>query len=94
MRVEVEHNAGKHRFEAMVEGELALLEYHVSGNRMTMYHTEVPPAAGGRGIGGMLAAAALDYARLKDFTVVPQCSFVADYIRKKPAYADLLKDRA
>ena len=91
MSVEVVHNAGAHRFETKVEGALALLEYRVSGDRITMYHTEVPPAAGGKGVGGKLAAAALDYARGRKMTVVPQCSFVADYIRKHPEYADLVK---
>jgi predicted GNAT family acetyltransferase len=94
MSVEVEHNPGKHRFEVKVEGELALLEYHIAGKKITMYHTEVPPAAGGKGIGGRLAAAALDFARAENLTVVPQCSFVADYIQRKPQYADLLNDRA
>lgn len=94
MSVGVEHNPGKHRFELKVEGELALLEYHIAGKKITMYHTEVPPAAGGKGIGGKLAAAALDYSRENGLKVVPQCSFVADYIQRKPQYADLLEDRA
>ncbi|HEY0794582.1 MAG TPA: GNAT family N-acetyltransferase [Acidisarcina sp.] len=94
MSVEVEHNPGKHRFEVKVEGDVALLEYRIAGKTITMYHTEVPPAAGGQGIGGKLATAALEYARSQNLTVVPQCSFVADYIRKKPQYADLLTNRA
>ena len=90
MEVKIQHNAGMHRFETRVENELALLEYRVSGKSISMYHTEVPPAAGGRGVGGKLAAAALAYARTEKLTVVPRCAFVADYIRKHPEYRDLL----
>lgn len=89
----VEHNRGKHRFEARVGGELALLEYRLSGKKITMFHTEVPSAAEGKGLGGKLAAAALGYARAEGLVVVPQCSFVASYIARKPEYADLLQER-
>jgi predicted GNAT family acetyltransferase len=94
MQVEVKHNAAQHRFEARIGGELALLEYSVSGSTITMYHTETPPAAEGKGVAGQLAAAALAYARAERLTVVPQCSFVAHYIAKHPEYEDLLKARA
>ena len=94
MDVKVEHNQGQHRFEAKTGGGLALLEYRISGNRISMYHTEVPPAAGGKGIAGKLASTALGYAREKGLVVVPLCSFVADYIRKNSEYADLLRERS
>lgn len=93
MAAEVTHNEAKHRFEAKAGNDLALLEYRVSGNRITMYHTEVPQAAEGKGIAGAMAAAALEYAREQGLVVAALCSFVAHYISKHPQYADLVKER-
>ena len=53
-------------------------------------HTEVPKRLEGRGIGSQLVAGALDIARAQGLTVVPRCSFVKAYIKRHPAYADLL----
>ena len=92
--MDVVHNEPKHRFEVAIGGEFAMLQYRRNGNKITMYHTEVPPAAGGKGVGGELAAAALEFARTEKLAVVPACSFVAKYIERHPGYADLLEDRS
>ncbi|MEJ2626797.1 MAG: GNAT family N-acetyltransferase [Pseudolabrys sp.] len=44
----------------------------------------------GRGIGSRLVKGVLDIARAQGLTVVPHCSFVGAYIKRNPAYADLL----
>jgi len=41
-------------------------------------------------MGSRLVKAALDDVRQRGERVVPQCAFVADYIRRHPAYADLV----
>ena len=58
--------------------------------RRVLIHTDVDPAFEGRGLGGKLAAAALDDARAAGLSVVPQCEFVAAYVERHPAYADLV----
>ena len=59
----VRHNEPAQRFEADVDGRLALATYRRDGDVLLMTHTEVPPAAQGRGIAAALVAAALQWAR-------------------------------
>jgi len=55
-----------------------------------MMHTEVPDAIEGRGVGSALARTALNDARANGLTVVPSCPFVSAYIKRHPAYLDIV----
>lgn len=88
--LEIRHNQPAHRFEAGSEPGMARLDYRITGAAVNMYHTEVPPASQGAGLGGRLAAAALDWASGAGLKVIPGCPFIADYIRKHPEYKSLL----
>ena len=57
------HEPERRRWVVALEGELAHLDYSVDGGVMTIHHTIVPEALGGRGIAGSLVRAALDHAR-------------------------------
>jgi uncharacterized protein len=87
---EVIDNTRQHRFEMEVDGHVAHVDYALDGNQITLIHTEVPDALGGRGIGSKLAAAVLNTIRARGQTVVPQCSFIAQYINKHPEFADMV----
>ncbi len=89
-QIPVTNDQGRRRFEVRVGGQTAELTYDIQGDRITLIHTEVPGELEGHGIGGKLAAFALDYAREHGLRVVPSCSFVAAYIQRHPAYADLI----
>ena len=80
----------RHRFAARVGGELARLDYRREGDRLTLVHTEVPPALRGRGLAQALARHALEHARTHGLSVVPACPFVADYVREHPEYSSLV----
>lgn len=89
--VQVTDNPDSSRFELHVDGELTgHAEYQLRSDRMLITHTEVDPALQGRGLAGTLARGALDAARAGGRRVIPLCSYVADYIRKHPEYADLV----
>ncbi|GAB4490491.1 MAG: GNAT family N-acetyltransferase [Anaerolineales bacterium] len=83
------HNPALSRFELTLEGQTAVLEYTQEGEKIIFTHTEVPAELGGRGLGGALARAGLEFARAEGKKVVPLCSFVAGYLAKHPEYADL-----
>jgi predicted GNAT family acetyltransferase len=51
----------------------------------------VPEQLSGRGLAKELVKHALDDARRRNLTVVPQCSFVASFIKRNPEYEDLLQ---
>ncbi len=87
----VRDNADKHRFELEADGHLAFSNYKREGDTLTIMHTEVPEALGGKGIGSALVRGLLDIARAQGLKVVPRCPFVSSYIDKHPDYADLRK---
>ncbi len=87
----VEHNESKSRFEAQVDGDLAVASYVRDGDRMTFNHTSVPTQHEGRGIGNALAREALEFASREKVSVVPQCEFIAAYIEKHPEYQHLVR---
>jgi len=84
------NNEAEGRFQAEAEGEMAFLQYNKSGGPMVLTHTEVPPELEGRGLGSKLVKAALEHARSTNVKVVPQCPFVASYIRDHQEYEPLV----
>ena len=86
----VSHDPASGRFEIRTGTGTALLTYIRSGDVLEMTHTEVPDASEGQGYGARLAEAALDYARQEGAKVIPSCPFVAAYIQRHPAYAELV----
>ena len=87
-------NQGENRFEIRIGDELAFLTYRRDGDAIAYTHTEVPPSLEGRGIAAKLATHALDYARANKLEVVPLCPYVAEYIKRHPAYEDLVAPRS
>ena len=82
----VQHNAAGHRFEARVDGHLAVAEYERDGASLILTHTFVPPELRGRGLAEKLVRPALEYARNEGLAVVPACSYVAAFIQRHPEY--------
>jgi hypothetical protein len=88
--IQVINNEAAHRFEVVEDDHLAELDYQRQGNRIIFTHTGVPAALEGRGIGGALVKAGLEYARSNELQVVPLCPFVRSYIERKPEYQPLV----
>lgn len=88
----VTDNTARSRFEMPIEGHLAFVAYRRSDGVIALNHAEVPSALEGRGIGSRLVRATLDLVRAEGLKVVPRCPFIAAFIRRNPAYADLLQD--
>ena len=81
------------RFEIRLDDKVVgLASYHVDNGTMTLPHTEVDPAMGGRGLGTTLVAAVLDAARERGLHVLPYCSFVRRYIQQHPELVDLVAE--
>lgn len=83
------------RYEARMGDEvLGVAEYRLTRDVITFLHTEVLPAAEGRGVGSLLARTALDDARARGLRVRPLCPFISAYIRRHPEYQDLVVSRS
>ena len=87
----VENNVAAHRFEVRFPEGLAQLRYRYDREgRLVLVHTEVPPALNGRGIASLLAKTALEFAREKHLSIVPNCPFVKTYLERHREYTDLV----
>lgn len=82
----VTHDPAQSRFAIALDGGQAVAEYQRAGREVRFTHTEVPPAFEGQGVGSRLAKDALDWAVGEGLTIVPQCPFIADYVKRHPEY--------
>jgi predicted GNAT family acetyltransferase len=85
--VDVIDNTAESRFELRSGGQLAELVYWHRGKRLTLVHTEVPPALEGQGIGGKLVTAAVERAAREGLTIVPSCPFARGWLERHPEVA-------
>jgi predicted GNAT family acetyltransferase len=90
LQLDIRNNTAQNRFEAEVDGLLAVSEYMNLKDKIVFTHTEVPTALEGRGIASQLAKAGLEFAREQGKVVVPICPYVAAYIRRHPEYRALV----
>lgn len=96
MSLQIQHDAVRRRFEAVVDGHRCICDYRLEGGEtpdqrvMAIVHTGVPSAVGGRGIAAELVAEALAWARSQSLKVDPVCSYVAVYMRRHRETQDLL----
>ncbi len=84
MVITVVDNAAAQRFEATVDGALCVLEYRILSKTMSLNHAGVPDEVAGRGIAAALTQYALDSARERGMDVVPNCAYVAAWIKRHP----------
>lgn len=91
MAYEIRLNEQNSQYETQVDGQTAYVSYDLEDpNRIVLTHTIVPDELSGRGIAKDLVKHALDDARSKGLTVVPQCSYVSTFITRNPEYGDLV----
>ena len=90
MTATVRDNPALKRFELETEGHTASLYYKLEPGVITLVHTEVPDALGGRGIGSTLMRGTLEAIRQKGLKVVVKCPFVAGWMGKHPEFNDLI----
>jgi predicted GNAT family acetyltransferase len=70
--------------------QIAFMEIGISENTLTAYHTEVSPAAEGKGLAKKLLSRMVAYAREHGLKVNPLCPFVnAQFKRHPEEYADI-----
>jgi predicted GNAT family acetyltransferase len=84
----INHDESAHRFTTEVDGSSAHLDYALDGRVMTITHTRVPPAIGGRGIAAELMRSALQAARASGWSVTPACSYAVAYMARHPQGSD------
>jgi predicted GNAT family acetyltransferase len=88
----VERDEHGSRFIVRQGDAIGFLQYNVIGSQIILEHTEVPKELEGRGLGGALARAGLEYARANGLGVIPVCPFVIRYLSRHPEYQSLVKN--
>jgi predicted GNAT family acetyltransferase len=86
----VQHDATNHCFFLIVDAQRCVLDYRLQEHVMTITHTGVPDALGGRGLAAQLTKFALDHARAQSWKVIPSCSYAAVYLQRHAEYAALV----
>ncbi|MEO9021600.1 MAG: GNAT family N-acetyltransferase [Ginsengibacter sp.] len=93
--IKLELNEKGHGHFYINEGDeqIAKMQVSVSGNDLTVFHTEVLPKAEGKGIAKKLLTTMVDYARKNNLKVTAQCPYVfAQFKRYSDEYADVWKN--
>lgn len=92
MEWSLQDNVEQSRFELTRGDDLAgIVEYTLRDDELILIHTEVDGSYKGQGLGARLAGGALDSARSRGLTVIPECPYVRRYLRKHHEYADLIQ---
>ena len=90
IKLEFLENGHGHFFITEEGEQLGEMEISISGNELTVYHTEVSPKAEGKGFAKKLLATMVDHARKNALKVIPLCPFVHAQFRRHPEeYADV-----
>lgn len=70
--------------------QLGEMVVSVSGDYLTVYHTEVSPKVEGKGFAKKLLTTMVDYARSQGLKVIPLCPYVhAQFKRHPEEYSDV-----
>jgi hypothetical protein len=88
--MDIRHDPDLQRFHTAVDGHEAEVSYELEDGAMSITHTGVPAAIGGRGIAGELNRAAFEHARREGLRVRPLCAYAAAWVKRHPEYAELV----
>lgn len=94
MTLDIRHDPDAKKFYAVLdqEGEAYLSYAAEDGETLDYRSTFVSPELRGRGFGGFVVQAAMEYARVNNKKVIPSCPFVERWVEENPRYASLLAD--
>jgi uncharacterized protein len=90
IKLEFLENGHGHFFITDEGEQLGEMEISISGNELTVYHTEVSPKAEGKGFAKKLLTTMVDHARKNALKVIPLCPYVHAQFRRHPEeFADV-----
>jgi uncharacterized protein len=93
MDLDIQYDESAQKFFVIIDDEEALLEYyHRDDKTLVFNHTFVPTNLRGKGIAATLTRYALNYAREHNFKVIPQCSYVVEYVEKNKEFNDIITE--
>ncbi|MGO2052655.1 GNAT family N-acetyltransferase [Glutamicibacter sp. 287] len=87
----MDHDTGRGRY-SLWHGStfIGFIGYHREEQLVTLQHTIVNEEFGRRGYARALVTMVLDELRAEGAKIVPECSYVQDYLSRYPEYHDML----
>lgn len=83
MQAEILHHKDECRFETVVDGYTAYVEYVIADNTIDIIHTKVPREIGGRGIASALVEAAYSYGDSQGLQRKATCAYAAAWLKRQ-----------
>ncbi len=90
-KLEVVLENGRGEVQLFLDNQKAgKMDIGLSGDKLTVYHTEVDPLFEGKGFGRLLLQRMVVYARENGLKVIPLCPYVhAQFKRRPDEYQDI-----
>ena len=87
LNLEVYKNTETNRFELIVDGFTAFIDYkEEEASIIKLIHTESPQELSGRGVATALIEKSLQYIEENDYQLFPLCPLVFAYIKRHPEW--------
>lgn len=94
VKLDLDENGSGHFYINEENKQLGEMVIGVSGNKLTVYHTEVLPQAEGKGLAKQLLNAMVNYARKKQLKVIAICPYVfLQFKRHADEYEDIWENK-
>ena len=90
MEIVISENKERKRFEAVVDGKTAFIEYIRAEDKVYLTHTEVPKELEGKGVASAMAKQVLQQIKSESLFLVPLCPFIAAYLKRHPEWREIL----
>ncbi len=94
VKLDLNENGRGHFFINENNVQLAEMIIEISGNDLTVYHTEVVPETEGKGLAKQLLKAMVDYVRQEKLKVIVLCPYVLMQFKRHPdEYGDIWENK-
>jgi uncharacterized protein len=88
---EISKDGARDRYELRLDDSVVgEVDYMRDGDRIAITHTGVRPSHRGQGLAGELVEFVLRDLRDSGLKVLPYCSYVSDFIARRPEYLELV----
>ena len=72
------------RFELVVDGHTAFIDYNTRGERIALIHTEVPEELAGRGVAAAIVEKTLIWLEENEIPLIPLFPYVKQFLVRNP----------
>ena len=94
VQLQLDEKKHGHFYITQNDEQIAEMQIGISGNGLTVYHTEVSPDHEGQGLAKKLLVSMVDYARKNHLKVTALCTYALAQLKRHPEeYADIWKNK-